>query len=135
VQENYGFTWWVDPRLIFLHAQYISYLQERIFDLEREVSTTNKGGRWRQQQWRWFTSTTMSRFKLLVPLSQHECWSTRSSTAATPTIGRILWRRLHTIQNVGAQLRIWEHFEECGSTIVVYLCISCFMSSVSIAFS
>jgi hypothetical protein len=28
------------------------------------------------------------------------------STAATPTIGRILWRRLHTIRNVGALLRM-----------------------------
>jgi hypothetical protein len=92
------------------------------------------GGRWRQQQWRWFTSATMPRSKLLVPLSQHECWSTCSSTTTTPTIERIIWRRLHTIRNVGALLRMWEHFKECGSTILVYLCISCFMSSVSIAF-
>ena len=41
VKENCGFTRWVDPRPIFPHAEYISYLQNRIFDLEREVSNRN----------------------------------------------------------------------------------------------
>jgi hypothetical protein len=41
-KENYGFTWWVDPRPIYPHAQYIYYLQDRIFELEREVSNGNK---------------------------------------------------------------------------------------------
>ena len=42
VEENYGFTRWVDPRPIYLHAEYIYYLQDRIFDLEREVSSSYK---------------------------------------------------------------------------------------------
>jgi hypothetical protein len=121
----------------YFSASAIHILPTRKDIRSREKSKHHKqgGGRWIQQQWRWFTRATMPRSKLLVPLSQHECWSTRSSTAATTTIGRILWRRPHTIRNVGALLRIWEHFEECGSTILVYLCISCFMPSVSIAFS
>jgi hypothetical protein len=41
VKENCGFTRWVHPRPIFPHAEYISYLQNRIFDLEREVSNIN----------------------------------------------------------------------------------------------
>jgi hypothetical protein len=42
VKENCGFTRWVDPRPIFSHAEYVSYLQNRIFDLEREVSNINE---------------------------------------------------------------------------------------------
>ena len=34
-KENYGFTRWVDPRPIYLYAEYIYYLQDHIFDLER----------------------------------------------------------------------------------------------------
>jgi hypothetical protein len=41
-KENYGFTRWVDPRSIYPHAQYIYYLQDRIFELEREVSNGYK---------------------------------------------------------------------------------------------
>jgi hypothetical protein len=41
VKKNYGFTRWVDPCPIFPHAKYISYLQNRIFDLESEVSNIN----------------------------------------------------------------------------------------------
>ena len=41
-EENYGFTRWVDPRPIYLHAEYIYYLQDCIFDLEREVSSGYK---------------------------------------------------------------------------------------------
>ena len=37
--ENCGFTRWVDPSPIHPHAEYIYYLQNRIFDLEREVSS------------------------------------------------------------------------------------------------
>ena len=44
-EENYGFTRWVDPRPIYLHAEYIYYLQDRIFDLEREVSSGYKDDR------------------------------------------------------------------------------------------
>jgi hypothetical protein len=42
VKENCGFTRWVDPSSIFPHAEYISYLQNRIFYLEREVSNINE---------------------------------------------------------------------------------------------
>jgi hypothetical protein len=38
-EGNYGFTRWVDPALIYPHQQYINYLQECIFDLEREVGS------------------------------------------------------------------------------------------------
>jgi hypothetical protein len=41
VKKNCGFTRWVDPRPIFPHAEYISYLQNKIFDQEREVSNRN----------------------------------------------------------------------------------------------
>ena len=41
-EENCGFTRWVDPRPIYPHAEYIYYLQDRIFDLEREVSSSYK---------------------------------------------------------------------------------------------
>ena len=41
-EENYGFTWWVDFRPIYPHQQYIYYLQDRIFDLEREVNSGYK---------------------------------------------------------------------------------------------
>jgi hypothetical protein len=41
VKENCGFTRWVDPHPFFPHAEHISYLQNRIFDLEREVSNIN----------------------------------------------------------------------------------------------
>ena len=36
-KENCGFRL-VDPRPIYPHAEYIYYLQDRIFKLEREVS-------------------------------------------------------------------------------------------------
>ena len=39
---NCGFTRWVDPCLIYPHQQYIYYLQDHIFDLEREVSSGYK---------------------------------------------------------------------------------------------
>ena len=38
-KENYGFTRWVDPRPIYLYQQYIYYLQDQIFDLQRKVSS------------------------------------------------------------------------------------------------
>ena len=41
-EENYGFTRWVDPRPIYPHVEYIYYLHDRIFDLEREVSSGYK---------------------------------------------------------------------------------------------
>jgi hypothetical protein len=41
-KEICGFTRWVGPRLIYPHAQYIYYLQDRIFELEREVSSSYK---------------------------------------------------------------------------------------------
>ena len=41
-KENGGFTRWVDPRPIYPHAEYIYYLQDCIFDLEREVSSGYK---------------------------------------------------------------------------------------------
>jgi hypothetical protein len=41
-KENCGFTRWVDPRPIHPHAEYIYYLQDRIFDLETEVSSGYK---------------------------------------------------------------------------------------------
>ena len=40
--ENCGFVRWVDPHPIYSHADYIYYLQNRIFDLEMEVSSGNK---------------------------------------------------------------------------------------------
>ena len=39
--ENCGFVRWVDPPPIHPHAEYIYYLQNRIIDLEMEVSTNN----------------------------------------------------------------------------------------------
>jgi hypothetical protein len=33
------FTRWIDPAPIYPHQQYINYLQERIFDLERKVGS------------------------------------------------------------------------------------------------
>ena len=42
VRKNCGFTRWVDPRPIYPHQQYIYYLQDRIFDLQREVSSGYK---------------------------------------------------------------------------------------------
>jgi hypothetical protein len=41
-KENYGFTRWVDPRLIYPQQQYIYYLQDRIFNLERGVRSGYK---------------------------------------------------------------------------------------------
>ena len=41
-EENCGFSRWVDPRPIYPHAEYIYYLQDRSFDLEREVSSGYK---------------------------------------------------------------------------------------------
>jgi len=41
-EENCGFTRWVDPRPIYPHQQYIYYLQDCIFDLEREASSGKK---------------------------------------------------------------------------------------------
>ncbi|KAG2657771.1 hypothetical protein PVAP13_1KG172300 [Panicum virgatum] len=37
--ENCGFTRWVNPSPIHPHQEYIYYLQNCIFDLEREVSS------------------------------------------------------------------------------------------------
>jgi hypothetical protein len=39
--ENYEFVRWADPPPIHPHAEYIYYLQNRIFDLEMEVSSVN----------------------------------------------------------------------------------------------
>jgi hypothetical protein len=41
-KENCGFTRWVDPRPIYPHAEYIYYLQDRIFELETEISNGYK---------------------------------------------------------------------------------------------
>ena len=41
-KENYGFTRWVNPWPIYPHTEYIYYLQDHIFDLEREVSSGYK---------------------------------------------------------------------------------------------
>ena len=41
-EENRGFSRWIDPCPIYLHQQYIYYLQDRIFDLERKVSSGYK---------------------------------------------------------------------------------------------
>jgi hypothetical protein len=41
-KENCGFTRWVYPWPIYPHAEYIYYLQDYIFDLEREVSSGYK---------------------------------------------------------------------------------------------
>jgi hypothetical protein len=40
--ENCGFVRWVDPPPLHLHQEYIYYLQNRIFDLEREVAAVTK---------------------------------------------------------------------------------------------
>jgi hypothetical protein len=40
--ENCRFFKWVDPPPIHPHQEYIYYLQNRIFDLEREVSSSKK---------------------------------------------------------------------------------------------
>jgi hypothetical protein len=40
--ENYRFVRWVDPPPLHPHPEYIYYLQDRIFDLEREVSSGDK---------------------------------------------------------------------------------------------
>ncbi|TVT98579.1 hypothetical protein EJB05_56106, partial [Eragrostis curvula] len=39
-RDNCGFTLWVDPKPIHTTVEYISYLQNRIFDLEKELETT-----------------------------------------------------------------------------------------------
>ncbi|TVT98055.1 hypothetical protein EJB05_56663, partial [Eragrostis curvula] len=36
-QDNCGFTMWVDPKPISATVEYISYLQNRIFDLQQEL--------------------------------------------------------------------------------------------------
>jgi hypothetical protein len=41
-EESCGFTRWVDPRPIYPHAEYIYYLQDRIFELETEISNGYK---------------------------------------------------------------------------------------------
>jgi hypothetical protein len=41
-KEKCGFTRWVDPTPIYPHAQYIYYLQDFIFELERKVSIDYK---------------------------------------------------------------------------------------------
>ena len=41
-EENCWFTRWVDPRPIYPHVEYIYYLQDRMFDLERKVSSDYK---------------------------------------------------------------------------------------------
>jgi hypothetical protein len=41
-KENCGFTRWVHPRPIHPHPEYIYYLQDCIFDLEREISSGYK---------------------------------------------------------------------------------------------
>ncbi|TVU13090.1 hypothetical protein EJB05_46766, partial [Eragrostis curvula] len=38
-QDNCGFTLWVDPKPISTTVEYISYLQNRIFDLQQELET------------------------------------------------------------------------------------------------
>jgi hypothetical protein len=131
--QHCGFTHWVDPRPIFPHAEYISYLQNRIFDLEREVSNINGEERMRQQQWWWFTGSSMLRSILRLPLPQQECWSSNVSTAATTdnNNGRILWRRVHTIWNVGALL---ENSSVSFALSVLIFFINCFKSSSTIAF-
>jgi hypothetical protein len=40
--ENCGFVWWVDPTPLHPHEEYIYYLQNRVFVLEREVNSSNK---------------------------------------------------------------------------------------------
>jgi hypothetical protein len=40
--ENYGFVRWIDPPLIHPHAEYVYYMQNRIFNLQMEVSSGDK---------------------------------------------------------------------------------------------
>jgi hypothetical protein len=40
--ENCGFVRWVDPPLLYPHHEYIYYLRNHIFDLERKVSNGDK---------------------------------------------------------------------------------------------
>jgi hypothetical protein len=70
----------------------------------------------------------MLRSILLLPLSQHECWSSTFSTAATAdnNNGRILWRRVHTIWNVGALL---ENLFVSIALSVLFFFINYFKSS------
>jgi hypothetical protein len=82
---------------------------------------------------RWFTDTSMLRSILLLPLSQQECWSSNVSTSATGdnNNGRILWRRVHTIWNVGALL---ENSSVSIALSVLIFFINYFKSSSTIAF-
>jgi hypothetical protein len=86
--ENCGFVRWVDPPPLHLHQEYIYYLQNRIFDLEREVSSGNNSN-----GFTWGTSI----FQL--PLSWEQVASVTTATAACN--GWILWRRGNTICYVG----------------------------------
>jgi hypothetical protein len=71
----------------------------------REGSKHDKqgGGRWRQQQWRWFTSATMPRSILFVPLSQHKCWSTRPPPQPHQPLGGYYGEG-------STQFGMWEHY-------------------------
>jgi hypothetical protein len=40
--ENCKFVWWVDPSPLDPDQEYIEYLQNRIFELEREVSSGDR---------------------------------------------------------------------------------------------
>jgi hypothetical protein len=75
----------------------------------------------------------MLRSILLLTLSQQECWSSNVSTAATAVNnnGRILWRRVHTIWNVGA---ILESSSVSIALSVLISFINFFKSSSTIAF-
>jgi hypothetical protein len=85
------------------------------------------------QQWRWFTGASMLRSILLLPLSQQECWSSNFSTTATAdnNNGRILWRSVHIIWNVGALLE--NSYVSISLSVLIFI-INCFKSSLSIAF-
>jgi hypothetical protein len=75
----------------------------------------------------------MLRSILLLPLSQQEYWSSNVSTAATTDNNneRILWRTVHTIWNVGAQLE--NSYVSIALNILIFF-INCFKSSSIIAF-
>jgi hypothetical protein len=67
----------------------------------------------------------MLRSILLLALSQQECWSSTFSTAAIAdnNNGRILWRRVHTIWNVGALLE--NSYVSIALSVLIFF-INCF---------
>ena len=103
-EENCGFTRWVDPRPIYLYAEYIYYLQDRIFDLERKVSSGYKDDEQDDNNNGADSQEALCNAPYCIYPNHKNKGPSPSPPTTTTNNGRLLWRRCNTICYVATVL-------------------------------